>query len=75
MSKKVGARKALQFFKDNYIMISSCEAKREEGCAEKCLNMLENMLSRTARMQIKEARYQNELHKSKIPKQHTQLHI
>lgn len=35
MSKKVGARKALQFFKDNYIMISSCEAKREEGCAEK----------------------------------------
>lgn len=41
MSKKVGARQALQFFRDNIIMISSCEAKREEGCAEKCLSMLE----------------------------------
>lgn len=49
MSKKVGARKALQFFKDNYIMISSCEAKREEGCAEKCLNMLEKYVEQNCK--------------------------
>lgn len=57
MSKKVGARKALQFFKDNYIMISSCEAKREEGCAEKCLNMLEKYVEQNCKDADKEARY------------------
>lgn len=40
MAKKVGVRKALQFFENNIIMFSSCEAKGEEGCAEKCMNML-----------------------------------
>lgn len=55
MSKKVGARKALQFFKDNYIMISSCEAKREEGCTEKCLNMLEKYVEQNCKSIDKES--------------------
>ena len=38
--KKAGARKALEFFEDNYIMICSLESKDEEGCANKCLDML-----------------------------------
>lgn len=39
--KKAGARKSLQFFKDNLTMIRSLEAKDEEGCSEKCLNILQ----------------------------------
>lgn len=38
--KKAGARKALEFFEDNYIMICSLESKDEEGCANKCLDIL-----------------------------------
>ena len=41
MKKKVSARKALKFFEENMCMISSLEAKGEEGCAEKCFHILE----------------------------------
>lgn len=42
--KKAGARKALKFFEDNYIMIHSLETKDEEGCTDKCLKMLKNYI-------------------------------
>lgn len=35
-------KEALDFFEDNYIMISSLESKQENGCAEKCLEILRN---------------------------------
>ena len=38
--KKAGARKALKFFEDNYIMICSLETREEEGCTDKCLDIL-----------------------------------
>ena len=38
--KKAGAKKALKFFEENYIMICGLEAKDEEGCADKCLEIL-----------------------------------
>lgn len=38
--KKVGARKALKFFEENYIMICGLETKDEEGCTDKCLEIL-----------------------------------
>lgn len=38
--RKVGMRKALEFFEENYLMISSLEIKSEKGCADKCLEML-----------------------------------
>lgn len=38
--KKAGARKALKFFEENYIMICGLEAKDEEGCTDKCLEIL-----------------------------------
>lgn len=41
MSKKAGARKSLEFFKDNLTMIYSLETKCEEGCAEKCLEIIQ----------------------------------
>ncbi len=33
-------KKAVQFFEDNFTMISSLESKNERGCAEKILNIL-----------------------------------
>lgn len=39
---KVRAKDALQFFEDNFCMISSLEAKSEDGCAEKCLAILKH---------------------------------
>lgn len=38
--KKVAARKALKFFEENYIMICGLETKDDEGCADKCLEIL-----------------------------------
>ena len=38
--KKAGARRALRFLEDNFIMIASLETKEEEGCTEKILNIL-----------------------------------
>lgn len=42
--KKAGARKALKFFEDNYIMIHSLESKGEEGCTDKCLEILKKYI-------------------------------
>ena len=39
---KVRDKDALQFFEDNFCMISSLEAKSEDGCAEKCLAILKH---------------------------------
>ena len=44
---KAGARKALKFFEDNYIMIHSLETKDEEGCTDKCLEMLKKICGNT----------------------------
>lgn len=38
--RKVGMRKALEFFEEQYATICSLEAKSEKGCADKCLEML-----------------------------------
>lgn len=38
MNKNI--QEALNFFEDNYIMISSLESKQENGCAERCLAIL-----------------------------------
>ena len=43
--KKAGARKALKFFEDNYIMICNLETKDEEGCANKCLEILKKYVN------------------------------
>lgn len=45
--KKAGARKALKFFEENYIMICGLETKGEEGCADKCLEMLRKYVENT----------------------------
>ena len=55
MTDKVEARRALQFFKENIIMISSIEAKREEGCALKCLDMLERYVEQNCKTINKES--------------------
>lgn len=43
--QKVSAKKALQFFEDNFIMIHSLEAKSKKGCAEKCLKLLQQIVN------------------------------
>lgn len=45
--KKAGARKALKFFEENYIMICGLEAKDEKGCADKCLEILRKYIENT----------------------------
>ena len=45
--KKAGAKKALKFFEENYIMICGLETKDEEGCADKCLEILRKYVDNT----------------------------
>lgn len=45
--KKAGARKALKFFEENYIMICGLETKEEKGCADKCLEILRKYVENT----------------------------
>ena len=40
MEHKAGKRKAIKFFEDNYIMIHSLQSSEEQGCADKCLELL-----------------------------------
>ena len=40
MKHKAGKRKAIKFFEDNYIMIHSLQSSEEQGCADKCLELL-----------------------------------
>ena len=51
-NKKSGAKKALQFFEDNFIMINSLQAKGEEGCASKCLEILKKYVEEHCDNQI-----------------------
>ena len=39
------AKKALKFFKENYIMIYNLETKKEKGCTDKCLEILEKYVN------------------------------
>ena len=43
--RKVGVRKALDFFEENYTTICSLETKNEKGCTDKCLEILRKALS------------------------------
>ena len=47
--RKVGIRKALEFFEENYPMICGLEAKNEKGCADKCLEILRKALANQER--------------------------
>ena len=51
--KKAGARKALKFFEENYTMIYSLETKNEEGCTDKCLEILKKYVENIDNQNIK----------------------